>query len=386
MTTKTVTAIPPLSQSLFEQMACPFLYATKQVRGLPQTTSEAAERGRVIHEVIRDYIRHLIETKQPTDYAKLDELVEASPYSEEVAEVLEKFKTDYFFDPEELFAAELPIRLTENFQPIIRKDSHSIAAYQGTLDLFSLESPTVAIIDDWKSYWQVVAPDSFQAQFYPLLLMCLNPGLERVIFRLQFVRYGVSRQVEYTRADLPKLKKIAERERARQLRYHEEATTGREDLPAAPGRQCTYCPLVANGCPMATTNPYATMIPEERVQFGLYLEQAKKENDCILKDHVNQNGPVLYIDGAGNRFEGGFKLKTQKSYPLVEGTAVLDRWMLDTHEDLRGKLTIGGLSSPIKAKKRAALKEQMEAVAEETSRTEFGIRKAKAEQENNAAD
>lgn len=376
MTTRTATTIPPLSQSLFEQMACPFLYATKQVRGLPQPTSEPAERGRVIHEVIRDYIRHLIETKQPTDYAKLDELVEASPYSEEVAEVLEKFKTDYFFEPEALFAAELPIQLGKDFQPI-QQGSNWIPTFQGTLDLVSLESSTVAIVDDWKSFWQVTTPDSFQAKFYPLLLMCLNPGLERVIFRLQFVRYGVSRQVEYTRADLPKLKKMAERERARQLRYHEEATTGREDLPAAPGRQCTYCPLVANGCPMATTNPYATMIPEERVQFGLYLEQAKKENDRILKDHVNQNGPILYVDGAGNRFEGGFKLKTQRSYPLVAGTAVLDRWMLDTHEDLRGKLTIGGLSSPIKAKKRTALKEQMEAVAEETSRTEFGIRKAK---------
>ena len=376
MTTRTATAIPPLSQSLFEQMACPFLYATKQIRGLPETTSEPAERGRVIHEVIRDYIRHLIQTKQPTDYAKLDELVEASPYSEEVAEVLEKFKTDYFFEPEKVFAAELPIRLGENFQ-FIQQDSHSVAAYQGTLDLLSFESPTVAIVDDWKSFWQVTTPDSFQAQFYPLLLLCLNPGLERVIFRLQFVRYGVSRQVEYTRADVPKLKKIAERERARQLRYHEEATSGKEELPAAPGRQCTYCPLVANGCPMAGVNPYATLAPEERVQFGLYLEQAKKENDRILKDHVNQNGPVLYIDGAGNRFEGGFKLKAKKSYPLVEGTAVLDKWMQDTHEDLRGKLTIGGLSSPIKAKKRAALKEEMDAVAEETSSTEFGIRKAK---------
>jgi hypothetical protein len=51
--------------------------------------------------------------------------------------------------------------------------------------------------------------------------MCLNPSLQRVKFVLEFVRYGASRSVEYTRGDLPWLKKLAERERERQRRLHE---------------------------------------------------------------------------------------------------------------------------------------------------------------------
>jgi hypothetical protein len=48
--------------------------------------------------------------------------------------------------------------------------------------------------------------------------MSLNPSLERVKFKLEFVRYGTSRSVEYTRADLPWMKELAQRERARQRR------------------------------------------------------------------------------------------------------------------------------------------------------------------------
>lgn len=78
----------------------------------------------------------------------------------------------------------------------------------------SRDSPiTEAEIDDWKSYYQVTHADTFRSKFYPLLLMCLNPSLERVKFVLEFVRYAASRSVEYTGKDLPCLKELAQRER-----------------------------------------------------------------------------------------------------------------------------------------------------------------------------
>jgi hypothetical protein len=52
---------------------------------------------------------------------------------------------------------------------------------------------TDAEIHDWKSYYQIIDPDTFQSKFYPLLLMCLNPSLQRVKFVLEFIRYGASR-------------------------------------------------------------------------------------------------------------------------------------------------------------------------------------------------
>jgi hypothetical protein len=89
-----------------------------------------------------------------------------------------------------------------------------------------LHSLTEAEIDDWKSYYQVIDADTFQSKFYPILLMCINPSLERAKFVLEFVRYGVSRCVEYTRKDLPWLKELARRERARQRKLHELASFG----------------------------------------------------------------------------------------------------------------------------------------------------------------
>jgi hypothetical protein len=51
-------------------------------------------------------------------------------------------------------------------------------------------SLTEAEIEDWKSYYQIIDVDTFQSKFYPLLLMSLNPSLEKVKFVLEFVRYG----------------------------------------------------------------------------------------------------------------------------------------------------------------------------------------------------
>jgi hypothetical protein len=113
------------------------------------------------------------------------------------------------FDPEKILATELHIALDENVLPIEHPDDEAqIAEFEGTLDLVMIHSLTEAEIDDWKSYYQVIDADMFRSKFYPLLLMCLNPSLESVKFVLEFLRYGASRSVEYTRKDLPWLKEF----------------------------------------------------------------------------------------------------------------------------------------------------------------------------------
>jgi hypothetical protein len=107
--------------------------------------------------------------------------------------------------------------------------------YEGTLDLVMLLSLTEAEIDDWKSYYQVIDADTFQSKFCPPLLMCLNPSLERVKFVLEFVRYGVSRCVEYTRKDMPWLKELAQRERTRQRKLHELVRAGDREFESIAG-------------------------------------------------------------------------------------------------------------------------------------------------------
>src|SRR5882762_7187945 len=193
--------IPPLSQSRHGDMACETLYIRKHVQGARIGESEPAARGTEIHQVLATYINHLVRTRRATDLEVFDALMKGA--GDEAREVLETFRINHAFDPEKILAAELHIALDENFLPIEHPDADGqIGEYEGTLDLVVIHSLTEAEIDDWKSYYQVIDADTFQSKFYPLLLMCLNPSLERVKFVLEFVRYGASRSVEYTRKDL----------------------------------------------------------------------------------------------------------------------------------------------------------------------------------------
>jgi hypothetical protein len=283
-----------------------------------------------------------------------------------------------------VLATELYIALDDEFTPIEnaapdekRPGSEKVqsAAYEGTLDLVLLNSVTYAEIDDWKSYYQIIDPDTFQSKFYLLLLMCLNLSIQRVKFVLEFIRYGASRSVEYTHGDLPWLKGLAERERERQHRLHELVSHSSEQLKASPGRHCTWCPLLLKGCPVAQTNPYSQMTAEQRLRFALWLQEAEKQNTKVLKDLMVECGPILYRDENQGEYLADFVPVEKKFYPYRDAVVILDEWFR-AHPDeqsLRDKLTVSGLSSALKAGKRAELAQRLAAIVEARVNTELRI-------------
>jgi hypothetical protein len=371
--------IPPLSLSRHSDMACETLYVQKHVQQAKVAESEPAARGIEIHQILATYINHLARTRRVTDVEVFDALIRRA--GAEAREVLEKFRDNHAFDPEKILATELHIALDENFLPIENAcDDGQMATYEGTLDLVMLHSLTEAEIDDWKSYYQVIDADTFQSKFYPLLLMCLNPSLERVKFVLEFVRYGVSRFVEYTRKDLSWLKGLAERERARQRKLH--GLKRSHKLKTSPGRHCTWCPILLNGCPMAETNPYARMTAEGRLRFALWLQEAEKQNTKVLKDLMVERGPIHYRDGNQNEHLAEFVPVEKKFYPYRDAVSILEKWF-GTHPDeqgLREKLTVSGLSSPLKAEKRSELARKLATIADMRVETDLRIgRKGKDE-------
>ncbi len=365
-------AIPPLSQSRYGDMACETLYVQKHVQGTILGESEPAARGIEIHQVLASYIDHLVRTRRATDLEVFDALLKG--VGDEARQVLEAFRDNHAFDPEKILATEFHIALDEDFVPIEHPDDDGqIGEYDGTLDLVMIHSLTEAEIDDWKSYYQVIDADTFQSKFYPLLLMCLNPSLESVKFVLEFVRYGASRSVEYTRKDLPWLKESAQRERARQRRLH--GLNRSRKLKTSPGRHCTWCPLLLNGCPVAETNPYARMTAERRLRFALWLQEAEKQNTRVLKNLMVKRGPIHYRDGNQAEHVAEFMPVEKKFYPYRDAVSILDEWF-GTHPDeqgLREKLTVSGLSSVLKAEKRADLAQKMATIADVRLETELRI-------------
>lgn len=205
--------------------------------------------------------------------------------------------------------------------------------------------------------------------------MCLNPSLERVKFVLEFVRYGVSRCVEHTRRDMPWLKELAQRERTRQRKLHELVSDGGRDLRASPGRHCTWCPLLVNGCPVAETNPYGQMTAEELLGLALWLQEAEKRNTKVLKDFMVERGPIRYRDENQSEYVADFVPTEKKFYPYGDAIPILDEWFRKHHDErtLRDKLTISGLSSALKAKKRAELAQKLATIADVRVETELKI-------------
>ena len=373
-TSDNLKRLPPLSQSRHGDMACETLYVCKHVQCAKVGESGPAARGTEIHQVLATYINHLVTTTRAMDLEAFDALMRDA--STEAREVLEKFRDNHAFEPEKILATELHIALDENFLPVEHPgDDGQIADYEGTLDLVMLHSLTEAEIDDVKSYYQVIEADTFQSKFYPLLLMCLNPSLERVKFILEFVRYGVSRCVEYTRKDLPWLKELAQGERARQRKLHELVSSGDRDLKVSPGRHCTWCPLMLNGCPVAETNPYGQMTAEERLRFALWLQEAEKQNTRVLKELMVEHGPIRYRDENESEYVACFVPTEKRFYPYQDGVSILDEWFA-IHPDeraLREKLTISGLSSTIKAEKRTELAQKLAEIADVRVETDLKI-------------
>lgn len=371
------TPIPPLSQSRQEDMACNLLYQARHIHGI-RTDSDASRRGQEVHRTIAKYMDYLGIERVPTGYEKMTELArDASP---EAKEILERFSESWFIDAEKIFDTELYISVDKDFNIIEaigkseRRETHPEGVMvEGMIDLVVMQSEREAEIYDWKSYYRIVDADTFQSKLYPLLLMLLNPAIESVRFVLTFVRYGdAQRDVTWNRSDVPHLKELVMRERRRQLELHT-----REDskFRAAPGKHCAFCPLLLTDCPMQKVNPYASLSKEERVGLALWMSSAKKENDRILKDWLAEGGPVTYRDENGTMYLAEFVRQDRKSYPLEEAFQVISGWVNKVPKDvvLLSTLTVSGLSSPLKAQKRAELKTELQAISEVKTITKLRI-------------
>lgn len=356
-------------------MACETLYVRKHVHCAKKVAvSEPAARGIEIHQTLATYLDHLVRAKRSTDLEAFDALMKQA--GDEAREVLAKFRDNHVFDPERILATELHIALDQDFYPVEdADDEEQRPEYEGTLDLVMLHSLTEAEIEDWKSYYQIIEADTFQSKFYPLLLMCVNPSLERVKFVLEFVRYGASRCVEYTRNDLPWLKELAQAERRRQRKLHEFAASDEPDLKVSPGRHCTWCPLLLSGCPVAQTNPYSQMTAEQRLRFALWLQEAEKQNTKVLKELMVELGTIHYRDGNESEYLADFVPVEKKFYPFPDAVSILNEWFTTHPEEraLRDKLTVSGLSSAIKAEKRAELARKLAGVVDVHVETELRI-------------
>ena len=416
----TTTQIPPLSQSKQGLLACPHLYRDRVINGIEEPESEPAQRGQEVHDVIATYVEHLVATRQAEDPEFYDNLLENTVLLHESYEIMRSMRSALIIDPERVLGVEMYLALDRKRNPIEmptvpRERGHRSEAgveYEGTLDYVQLVSETEAEIFDWKSYFAAIDADTFQSRLYPLLLFKHFPFLEKIRFILRFVRYGtLSRDVTFTRDQMPELEAEAITERRRQLRLHNAAETSEiagddvalaweseKYLGARPGNHCAWCPKMSASiraqfiaqtaeivpaadqstiCPLASINPFVQQSPEDRLRYAVFMDQCRKENALVLREHVQANGPVTITDANGQPYTAGFDLVDQLKYPALTTIETLQEWKSMSGEDLLPKIYIGSteLNPLLNAKKRIQLAGRMESIALPITKTKWHIGK-----------
>jgi hypothetical protein len=378
---------PPLSQSITKQLSCPRSYRAIVIDGLKPAPSGPSDRGNEVHDVAANYTDHCVARRIAGDWAAFDRI--AQLVGAEAFAILEGVRDNYVVDFEHVVGTEIWFCLGDDFKPVKvpsesqdwnreRKETwaaeHGVA-YAGTIDIGLLLDDQGGI-DDWKSNIRPFdAPDE-QSDEYAVAWFQLNPQIETVTFRFRFVRYAhCERTAEYTRADLPRLMAALEHHRAKQLAIHEHP----EKAEAIPSKQCLYCPLLNNGCPIPTqVNPYASPTMEDRLKWAVYFSYANSHNNAMLKEYVDAAGvPVRYVDGKGDAYEFGPKVTESQEFPLLPVMEKLIDWRGAAPDDVAwfDKLRVSAtkLKSFLKAKKRATLDQAIRDVAVPVSRIKLGL-------------
>jgi len=107
------------------------------------------------------------------------------------------------------------------------------------------------------------------------------------------------------------------------------------------------------------------MTPERRLRFALWLQEAERDNTMVLRDLIIERGSIHYRDDNQNEYVAGFEAVEKRSYPYNKVAWVLAEWVKAHPEDreLVEGLSASGLSSRLKARKRRALAEELQALA-----------------------
>jgi hypothetical protein len=330
------TEPPPLSQSMYESMACPASYQAKVIHHIESPPNEFSVLGQECHHCMSLYVQHLRASNQAEDWPYFQTLLPY--YTAEAQEILNGFIGSMKFNPQAILTTEL------------RFYDEDAA---GTPDLITMETPEDATIWDYKNYFEMIEPDTFQSKLYPLLLFRHNPNLKTVRFVLVFLRYGRTRSVIWSRDAVPMLERTLRDARVRQKAIHDVEGLAQ----AIPGKACDYCPLLRTArCQVNSWNPYATMTEEDRLRYVIYTRAALTTSMSLLRQAARFR--KIYVEDAnGKEYEAGFIPGEKRTLPLMPTLKVIEQHADESGEDLTPKLLISktSLSSLRSAKKRILL-------------------------------
>ncbi len=298
MLTKPSFSLPVrFRQSSLEDAKCLWLWRAKHILDAKETDTEASRRGTGFHDAADEYVKHLVLTRQSTDYIEVDRI--AQRYPGDGGSLFVDWSKRQIIDFEKVVGTEWDLLLSWDFATCLTPEIASVDEYpiSARLDLVMLEDAATVIIRDYKTHYGIYSPDrSIQSRFYPWILSKYMPYVKRFVFQLEFVRYNVRREVVFGWDEI----RETESEiigRVNEILEAIETNT----FPARVCDRCSYCkldcPLVGKGlsreCIGQVGNPDRA---RDMAEEAYALQRRAEAIMTALRNWTVAHGPIELTD------------------------------------------------------------------------------------------
>ena len=275
---------------------CPLAYRLIRLDKIPRETSEPLIIGRDCHQLAADYLTNLIKTGQSTDWEGAAAMLTPSTHPD-VAEIFTRFYENFILPPIENPGIEKQIAFNRSWQPVewFAKD----AFFRMVLD-FTFMQGGLVVVKDFKTNRAIIDVDPenipLQLKIYAWgALQTIFPRAQEVLLQLDFMRYGVMREVllspdmlESVPSELEKLVATIESDK---------------NYAPTPGSYCSWCGVQSHCSVMAgALVPVEILAPATREQAekaATLLLAVREMNKMItgrLKAYVQEYGEVRVGD------------------------------------------------------------------------------------------
>ena len=275
--------------------SCPFAYKREYIDKIKPPQTEPLFIGALTHEGIAQYDRLLTAARQQTDLEGMGQIIrtlihgQPHPFGSsalmEVEDVLNRFARSHIMDPESVVS----IDQWAGGERGLRYGSYTIWAKIDRLQIKGRRG----VVTDYKTDRAVRSVSDiekdFQLRFYAWVTLQEFPSLAEFSVALDFVRYGVRREVELP---LEEVKRVGDYVDALMRRL--DSTT---EFEARPGDHCEWCPFKLE-CPAAQqiSQEVTCRTAEDATRIAgelSYLEAAVALRKKLLKTWTNVNGAAV---------------------------------------------------------------------------------------------
>ena len=276
---------------------CPQSWKFAKIDKLPQMESVLLVQGRIVHDKVDTYIKHLVASKLTSDIT-WPELAEGLDGLPEGADLMDRFARSFVLNPETHFASELQIAITEKGRLCDwwAKD----VWFRFKVDKVDIDGENrKIIITDWKSGWNTDI-DKFQLEVYAWGISYAKMGMfeyTTMLVKNHFIRYKMEKSVEIPVSAIESIEKKVRRIVAQM----EKAKT----FEAKAGSFCSLCGY-ASQCAKRMSLVEKGNLPvidtrEKAIDYAgkvLVVEQRLNAVKNLLRGFVDENGNIPLATGS----------------------------------------------------------------------------------------